>query len=82
MSIAILRRKGKGPAGRGEVQFESSWPLSKEWAQVLRRPEKQASVCLDGYLGMNFAEEDECYPRRYVIHMKTASWRNRGNNVR
>ncbi len=70
MSIVMLRRKGKGSAGRGEVQFESSWPLSKDWVQVLRRAGKQASVCLDGYLGMNFAEEDECYPRRYVMYMK------------
>jgi hypothetical protein len=70
MSIVMLRRKGEGSAGWGEVQFESAWPLSKDWVQILRRPGKQASVYLDGYLGMAFAEEDECYPRRYVIYIK------------
>lgn len=46
--------------------------------QVLRRPGKQASVCLDGYLGMNFAEEDEYYSRRYVIHNESGEWETEG----
>lgn len=66
MAIVMIRRKGNG-AGRRAVAFDSSWPFSNEWVQILRRPEKLASVCLDGYLGMTFDEEDESYHRRYVI---------------
>ncbi|KAK3312956.1 hypothetical protein B0H66DRAFT_569252 [Apodospora peruviana] len=74
MSIIMIRRKGNGAARRG-VAFDSSWPFSKEWVQMLRRPENLASVCLDGYLGMNFDEENESYHRRYVIRMMWLLWR-------
>lgn len=67
MSIVMLKRKGKGAPARGEVEFENSWPASKTWVQILRRPGEHAVVCFDGYLGMDFAEEDESYYRRYVI---------------
>jgi hypothetical protein len=65
MSIVMLKRKGErvGAGSRGEVGFESSWPSSKAWVQVLRPPGEHATVC---YLGMDFAEEDEHYHRRYV----------------
>jgi hypothetical protein len=67
MSLVKLKRKGKGVAARGEVQFDSAWPLSQMWVQVLRKPGKHAVVCLDGYLSMNFHEEEEqVYHRRYV----------------
>ena len=66
MSVVILKKKGKGVAGCREVEFDSSWPPSKEWVQMLRRPGQCAVVCLDGYLSMNFAEEDENYHKRYL----------------
>ncbi|XP_044717360.1 PIF1-like helicase domain-containing protein [Hirsutella rhossiliensis] len=49
-------------------------PLST-WAflnvSVLRRPGKQAMVCLDGYLSKDFDEDDEgsCYRRAAVQHL-------------
>ncbi|XP_044715214.1 PIF1-like helicase domain-containing protein [Hirsutella rhossiliensis] len=47
-------------------------PLSA-WAflNVLRRPGKQATVCLDGYLSKDFDEDDEgsCYRRAAVQHL-------------
>ncbi|EKG09266.1 hypothetical protein MPH_13720, partial [Macrophomina phaseolina MS6] len=63
MSTITLRRKNKGTVRRGEVEFDGSWPLSKAWVQVLRKPGKDAIVCLDGYLSMDFGEEDELYYR-------------------
>jgi hypothetical protein len=65
MSIVTLkRRRGGGGAFRGEVRFDSAWPLSEKWVQVLRKPGKEAIVCLDGYLSMDFGEEGEvCYKR-------------------
>lgn len=65
MSVVKLKRKGKVAATRGEVEFDSAWPLSQTWVQVLRDPGKDAIVCLDGYLSMNFNDE-ELYHRRYV----------------
>ncbi len=56
-------------AASGEVRFEESWPASRQWIQVLRRPGKQATVCLDGYLSKEFTtseEEEEACHRRYV----------------
>jgi hypothetical protein len=67
MSIVMLKWKRKGVAAWGEMEFDSSWPFSKTWVQVLRRPGKHAIVCFDGYLGMDFVEEDESYHRRYVM---------------
>lgn len=76
MSIVKLRRKDKNDAvGRGGVRLDSAWPLSRTWAQSLRRPGRHAIVCLDGYLSMNFGEEDEVYYRRYVP--KAGPWQQR-----
>jgi len=68
MSIVRLKRKGKGTGARGEVSLDSGWLPSQTWVQVLRRPGEHAVVCLDGYLSMDFSDEEEdglCY-RRYV----------------
>ena len=66
MSVVKLKRKGKGAAARGEVEFDSAWPFSQTWVQVLRDSGKDAIVCLDGYLSMNFSEDEELCHRRYV----------------
>ncbi|KAL8284673.1 hypothetical protein RB600_009207, partial [Gaeumannomyces tritici] len=64
MSVVQLRRKDKnGAVARGGVRLDSAWPLSRTWAQSLRRPGRHAVVCLDGYLSMDFGEEDEVYYR-------------------
>jgi hypothetical protein len=65
MSVVKLKRKGQGVAW-GEVELDSSWPLSRSWVQMLRRPGQQATICFDGYLSMDFIEEDDSYHRRYV----------------
>jgi hypothetical protein len=65
MSVVKLKRKGQGVAS-GELELDRSWPISKLWIQMSRRPKQQAAVCLDGYLAMDFAEEDDSYHRRYV----------------
>jgi hypothetical protein len=65
VSIVKLRRKGKYSDGWGEVSFDSAWPLAQTWTQTLLKPGKHAIVCLDGYLSMDFAEEEEqSYHRR------------------
>lgn len=64
MSIVKVKRKSSGGALRGEVQLDDAWPLSQTWVQSLRRPGKHAVVSLDGYLSMNFGEEEEIYHRR------------------
>ena len=66
MSVIKLKRKGKVAAGRGEMELDSAWPLSQTWVQVLRDLDKVAIVCLDGYLSMNFSDDDEMQYRRYV----------------
>ena len=63
-SIIILRRKGRGGGNWGEVEFDSEWPLAETWIQQLRKPGEQATVCLDGFLSMDFDEEDDIYYRR------------------
>jgi hypothetical protein len=64
MSVVMIRRKRSEGNGRGAVEFDQAWPLSETWVQILRRPGEHAAVCLDGYLGMDFAEDDErCYRR-------------------
>lgn len=67
MSLIRLKRKGRGQdlAAWGEVPFESGWPFASTWTQILRRPGKHATVCLDGYISMDFAQEDDgpCYRR-------------------
>ncbi|KAG7402987.1 hypothetical protein Forpe1208_v016900 [Fusarium oxysporum f. sp. rapae] len=66
MSVVKLKRKGKGVAF-GEVELDRSWPSSKSWIQTLRRPKQQAIICLDGYLAMDFAEEDNSYHKRAAV---------------
>lgn len=67
MSVVKLKRKGKAGASPGEVEFDSTWPLSQTWVQALRDPGKDAVVCLDGYLSMDFNEDDDMHYRRYVL---------------
>ncbi|KAL8281707.1 hypothetical protein RB600_008933 [Gaeumannomyces tritici] len=69
MSVVKLKRKGRGTAAWGEAQFDSAWPPSRKWVQELRRPGKHAVVCLDGYLSMDFGEEEETYCRAAVQHL-------------
>lgn len=66
MSIVKLKRKGNAVAARGEVEFDSAWPLSRTWVQVLRDSGKDAIVCVDGYLNMDFSEDEKSCYRRYV----------------
>jgi len=66
MSLVKLKRKGKAAACQGDVEFDSTWPLSQTWVQALRDPGKHAMVCLDGYLSMDFNTDDVHY-RRYVL---------------
>ena len=35
MSVVKLKWKGKATAHQGEVEFESTWPLSQTWVQAL-----------------------------------------------
>lgn len=67
MSVVKLKRKGKAAARQGDVEFDSTWPLSQKWVQTLRDPGKHAMVCLDGYLCMDFSEDDQTYYKRYVL---------------
>ncbi|XP_044714554.1 ATP-dependent DNA helicase PIF1 [Hirsutella rhossiliensis] len=43
----------------------------RRWVQVLRRPGKHATVCLDGYLSKDFGhnDDDECHRRAAVQHL-------------
>ena len=66
MSVVKLKRKGKAKACQRDVEFDSTWPLSQTWVQTLRDPGKDSIVCLDGYLSMDFTEDDDVYYRRYV----------------
>jgi len=65
MSVVKLKRKCGGNGPRGALEFEEAWPLLKTWVQELRKPGEHAVVCLDGYLSMEFGEEDERCHRRY-----------------
>lgn len=66
MSVVKVKRKGTEGGVRAALNFEEGWQPSETWVQVLRKPHEHAVVCLDGYLSMDFGEEDErCY-RRYV----------------
>ncbi|KAL8334052.1 hypothetical protein RB593_003629 [Gaeumannomyces tritici] len=60
MSVVKLKRKGQGVAW-GSVELDSRWPLSRSWIQTLRQPGQQATVCFDGYLGMDLTEDDDFY---------------------
>ncbi|KAG5778224.1 hypothetical protein H9Q73_008110 [Fusarium xylarioides] len=66
MSVVKLKRKG-GCVRSGEVELDRAWPLSASWIQTLRHPNQLAAVCLDGYLGMDFTEEDDSYYRRAAV---------------
>jgi len=65
MLIVKLKRKRGGSGARGDLEFEEAWPMSQMWVQVLRKPGGHAVVCLDGYLSIDFGEEDERYHKRY-----------------
>jgi hypothetical protein len=65
MSVIKLKRKRRAGGGREDIDFEETWPLSETWTQALRKPGEHAVVCLDGYLCMDFDEEDERGHRRY-----------------
>lgn len=65
MAVVKLKRKRGRSGPRGALEFEEAWPLSKTWVQELRKPGEHAVVCLDGYLSMDFAQEDERCHRRY-----------------
>ncbi|KAL6411732.1 hypothetical protein AUP68_04106 [Ilyonectria robusta] len=73
VSLVRLKRISKDEiaAAWGEVPFESEWESGRGWLQVLRRPGKHASVCLDGYLSKDFDQNDEesCYRRAAVQHL-------------
>jgi hypothetical protein len=64
MSVAKLQRKNGGGRVWGQVEFDERWPFSKTWVQVLRRPGKHAVVCFDGYLSVDFEEEEEAWYKR------------------
>jgi hypothetical protein len=78
LSVVKLKRKGKVIGARGEVEFDSAWPLSQTWVQVLRDPGKHAVVCLDGYLSMDFNEDSELY-RRYVEQISISKGCRKGS---
>jgi hypothetical protein len=62
VSLVQVKRKGSGRRGAstwGEVPFRSDAPFAETWSQVLRRPGKHAVVCLDGYLSMDFSQDDD-----------------------
>jgi hypothetical protein len=64
MSVTKLQRKRRRNRVWGQVEFDERWPFSKNWVQVLRRPGKRAVVCFDGYLSVDFAEEEDAWYRR------------------
>jgi hypothetical protein len=65
MSVVKLKRKqGGGRRRKGEIEFVASWNPSESWVQALRSPDKRAHVCFDGYLGVDFGEEDELWHKR------------------
>lgn len=66
MSVVMIKKKHAGDRARRALDFEESWPLSEAWVQVLRKPHERAVICVDGYLSMDFSEEDERFHRRYV----------------
>jgi hypothetical protein len=66
MSIIKLKRIGKSRVVWGEVEFEDTCPFSKSWIQVLREPGQHAVVSLDGYLSMDFKEDDNLHHKRFV----------------
>ncbi|KJZ70434.1 hypothetical protein HIM_10172 [Hirsutella minnesotensis 3608] len=70
--VRLQRVSAYGRPGKwGEVPFESGWSPGKDWVQVLRRPGKHATVCLDGYLSKDFEQDDDgsCHRRAAVQHL-------------
>ncbi|KAM4066647.1 hypothetical protein HRG_009867 [Hirsutella rhossiliensis] len=61
VSLVRLKRDSNDGscAGWGEAPVEDGRPPGRRWVQVLRRPGKQATVCLDGDLSRDFAHDDE-----------------------
>ncbi|KAI8676065.1 ATP-dependent DNA helicase [Fusarium keratoplasticum] len=63
VSLVKLKRKSSGRRGGaatwGEVPFQGGTPFADTWVQVLRRPGEHAVVCLDGYLSMDFSQDDD-----------------------
>ncbi|KAM4055412.1 PIF1-like helicase [Hirsutella rhossiliensis] len=68
VSLVRLKRDSNDGscAGWGEAPVEDGRPPGRRWVQVLRRPGKQATVCLDGYLSRDFAHDDEDSCRRGI----------------
>ncbi|KAI8648527.1 ATP-dependent DNA helicase [Fusarium keratoplasticum] len=74
VSLVRLKRSNNDEesAAWGEVPFEDGWVPGRRWVQVLRRPGEQATVCLDGYLSKDFADDDDegsCHRRAAVQHL-------------
>ncbi|KAJ3530216.1 hypothetical protein NM208_g9424 [Fusarium decemcellulare] len=67
MSVVKLKRKRKGVGAWGEIQLDESWPSSRAWVQVLRKPGEDAVVCFDGYLSTDFGAEGEDHHRRAAV---------------
>lgn len=65
MSVVKLKRRGMERRDPSEIEFQSAWALSTGWVQKLRKPGTFAMVCLDGYLSMDFREEEGQHHRRY-----------------
>lgn len=63
-SVVKLKRKNGLRVARRELQLDSTWPLARTWSQVVRKPGEHAVLCFDGYLSMDFGEEDEACHRR------------------
>ena len=61
-----LKRKENGNARWGEIEFNKNSSLAHAWVQQLRKPGELATVCLDGYLAMDFNEDDDLHYRRYA----------------
>ncbi|KAH7140468.1 hypothetical protein B0J13DRAFT_557816 [Dactylonectria estremocensis] len=62
MSLVTLKRRanaGASAAAWGEIPFLDAALFADKWIQGLRRPGKHAVVCLDGYLSMDFSEDDD-----------------------
>ncbi|KAH6874269.1 hypothetical protein B0T10DRAFT_552895 [Thelonectria olida] len=75
MSLVTLKRRanaGASAAAWGEIPFRDGAPFSDKWIQGLRPPGKHAVVCLDGYLSMDFSQDDDagpCHRRAAVQHL-------------
>ncbi|KAF6804443.1 hypothetical protein CPLU01_16056, partial [Colletotrichum plurivorum] len=65
--VTLRRRKDRSTVGHRQVELDASWPLSEAWVQVVRTPDRLATVCIDGYLTTNMAEEDERTYRRFSV---------------